>query len=712
MRKNVLALLFCALLFVGCTQQKADFPTVAEAAQRPPDIRIAQETSYIPQGQQEATLESMAAYRPFPGKYDAKELHKALSALPQMRYETPESGEEKIYLKEEYEFGGYWGEGYLPGYLTGGTISKAELDALIGELNRAQEARPLAEVLAPYGLTFRAMGKGVRDAITLPTLTEAEASGKIIAALEKLGHGVLYLTIDHLGEYGDERLHLVFCKAGEGYRFAAMDRVVDSGRGEHSAITAGDLLYFECDCEDAWGTGESCRLAKLFPLREGAYEYLAYPRERVDAHFAIETLEAMRLTGAETTANGGAHFMLECAFRYESVAMEYLHIDGLEYADFADTFKGSFTFHVFDDNDGKGMYTYAPDIGPRLSFARSEALREALRQRVALLLRAEDEAACWIGETMLEELNLEIEGYPYMTSSVLSARQAALPARAYMPQQNNGQRCYMEDAEQLPAASGTLAATDIPALTEALEEADIAAALQAAGLRLPDGFALPGAGPAEGPRNTVLRYENGDALVLEARIPKRREGERYTTLYLLFLRQGESYDFTTAYKRFAYTEPEPAVPARIFQAGPAYYLHGEDWNEWIIFTPGGGAASFRLSGGCALGNLPGAPVEYILEFVNAFAGENGALLCDVTVHYSYENYPVRLRFDLPLRLINEGDGRGFYSLDTNSQYFFGDILSVPYVRDIFSERLTLQAQSADRLARSAALECLRALAMD
>ncbi|MEA4969485.1 MAG: hypothetical protein VB051_03035 [Candidatus Pelethousia sp.] len=46
------------------------------------------------------------------------------------------------------------------------------------------------------------------------------------------------------------------------------------------------------------------------------------------------------------------------------------------------------------------------------------------------------------------------------------------------------------------------------------------------------------------------------------------------------------------------------------------------------------------------------------------------------LHYSCENHPIRLRFDLPMRLINEGDGRGFYSLDTNSQYFFGDILSL------------------------------------
>ncbi|MEA4969484.1 MAG: hypothetical protein VB051_03030 [Candidatus Pelethousia sp.] len=49
----------------------------------------------------------MAAYRPFPGEYDAEEVREALCALPEMRYETPQNGTEKVYLKEEDEFGGY-----------------------------------------------------------------------------------------------------------------------------------------------------------------------------------------------------------------------------------------------------------------------------------------------------------------------------------------------------------------------------------------------------------------------------------------------------------------------------------------------------------------------------------------------------------------------------------------------------------------------------
>lgn len=551
--KRTAALLLCVLLFSSCAKPELPAAQVPQAGLQSPQSSpqattepapdaggiIAWGGDYTPEEDVHwsTDVEWLAPYRVYPGEYDEAQLRQALDALAPLHIETPQDGPEKLYFRDR----GYIG----PGYLTAGSLDKNGLNALVKDLDQAPEGKTLREVLSAYGLSYQTLGGAESEELPL----EEPWSGKPYeATLEELHPKVVCVTLAPPRIARNEMGHLLFYKEAGSYRFAALAWIGLEERGRDRVIENGGVLYFTCSCADGWGTGAYSNYERLYSLQEGVSSYVQYARSGYDCPLNIMETVELRLRRAEPPKEGGAHFVIEGSFAYAGY-------DGFTHPDFERALKGTLAFHVYDDQDGKGFYTYAQDFGTSFALRLSKDLARALEARIALMLRARDETVALLAENLLWESAAHLPDYPDKTPEELNSLLEAQREKEYTPQEGSG-RYYLEPRH------------------------------------LPDG------------------------------------------------------------------------------------------------------------GGCTLGSLPGRPVNYYVVPAETSQSGGGAAL---SFRVNYTHYATGVAFDLPLALYDDGDGKGLYSLDPNSRYYFTDILQIPYAREQFEAQLALMAQSANRHTRATAL---------
>lgn len=475
MRKAAALVMLCAMFLAACAGQPTLPENVAvqaeEAGATPPvkmqreDITVAQGGPYSSNQEVGRAFDWLAEHRALPAEYNASELNKALDALPKIHIETPQNGNEKIYLRDNPG---------RAGFLTSGKLTKDGIKALVDEIQRAKAGQTLQETLAKFGLTYESLQQNSDSA--LPLFHEIEEL-PYIAAMQELSRDVLAVTIEPPNLYRNAICHLVFRKEKDAYRFAAMYVPIVESKGYDMVLGEGDQLYFLCRCDTGWGTGAYSNYASILSLQEGAHEILWYQMEGFDCPWGISENLELNLPDIEKMPDGGLHFTMQGKFWYEN----YYDVN---YTGFSDTFQGTCTWHVFDGCDGKGFYTYAKDMTVYFFLSQSEQLKKGLLQRISYMLRAEDEEVCLLAENFLWERNAAVEGYPYKTRSEINDLQSKLEEKAYEPQQVSGQRFYIGNAAPLPTADGALTREAVLSLEQTLKKPgiDIGEAIKASGL--------------------------------------------------------------------------------------------------------------------------------------------------------------------------------------------------------------------------------------
>ncbi|MCE5236771.1 MAG: hypothetical protein LLF87_12075 [Eubacteriales bacterium] len=699
MKRAVLVLLCVVFLSACAAPQSVPAPSTTEApitaspaASPPEDVYVSMGGEYVASLDVLPPEDLPRVDRPFPGKWGDEELRAKLGALPPIHLETPQTGDEKLYFKERE---------VNEDYLTEGTLTKEGLNALVKALGSASPGQMLKATLEGYGLTFQVMRNAWRE--DFPLFAEW-ASFPCRATLRKMEKGVYLVTVGPANPSREDVCHLVFCKENGAYRFAAMcTSGLESAEYRDSVVSVNGLSYFVCNCGIGWGTGTYVRYLTVCPLQAGGYGRLWYQSDGYDCPWGLCENLAIGAPEAEPAENGGAHLIIEGTFSYENYSE-------LRFEGFENIFCGTFTAHVYDDGDGEGLYMYAGDIGLNFGLYNAEGLKAPFAERAALMLEAQNDEACLLAENFVWERNLSPQGYPYLSNGAAYERGEAIREKPYTEKAGVGEKYYVGNGAPLPEASGSISAAALAALETELSnfDADAAEAVKAAGLTLPAGTAFPKSTQTADQRwpgfKRLVRYEMGDALALELRAPD-AENSMFDSLVLMFLRSGENYTFLTAFPRRGYVyEEADAGRAEICEVNGLNYLYVSD--TWTPFLKGGATTKFRTSGGCKLNGVSGAPLSYSLTASPETLEEEKLQTLAIQVRYEMY-YEAGVWFEIPLRLYNDGDGKGFYSLDANSAYLFTDILSVPYARDQIESQLRLRSESSNRSTRTVAAALLK-----
>lgn len=707
MKMRFAVMLLCVMFLFGCAApplQEVDVPGQSEAAPteapQAKGVEVFQGSSYRPLDMPEQ--EDMAwlrAYRALPAAYDDAALQAALSALPPLYIETPQSGSEKFYMRDDPA---------RRGYLTSGTLTYADLQALAAGIKSAQKGQVLQDVLSPFGLAYE--NPGMDMAFALPVYDE-HTDAPYVAELEALHEQVLIMNVTPSDFYRRQLYQLLFQKEGDLYRFAAMVLPsVDSGARDDRVIGEQGGYYVVCGCDTGWGTGVYTKNATVVSLREGEYAHVFYQLDGYDSMWEICENLAIREPILERTAHGGLHFTLQGAFSYEGLSV----FDSDTYMDeIFQTLQGTCTFHVYDDADGRGFYTYAEDMGTSFYLNQSAALQAALKARIALMMQAENEEISLFAENFLWTINATLDALPLAARNACNTQQQASAETVYTPALGT-QKFYIGNAP-VASGSGTLTAQALSGLEQALLDVQtpVEAAIGDAGLLLPDGFSLQDTAP--GVEREVLHHQQGDAHIVELRMQDAYDPYYVQSCSLLFLKQADTYAFITAVNRTT------SVGADEDEHGPyltriagTYYLHTREWAQeedgvdtftqdvWVPFEKEGTATRLRLSGGCALGNEAGRSLHFYWNDITYHAYTEGMPVMKAVIYYYH--YPTSISFRIPIELYH--DGEGFYSLDANTRHSVSDVLAVPYAKEQIQGQLSIQANCMKRYHRAMAIEFL------
>lgn len=265
----------------------------------------------------------------------------------------------------------------------------------------------LEEVMEPFHLRYRKSGKEAKPVVWEEGYLEIQRA-------EYMESRVVVLTVDYddgLGSTPNEMLHLFFVREEETgeYGFAAMQHglyATSKIPAENDRlIAAGGALYYTCHCAMENDHPYYHRLISVLPLQNGTPRFFISEDWHVQPPYdhLIRGYYAIDCEPPAMLEDGRVRIKLQCT-------IQYTHDDPSAarslYRFCEDNLRFQFSLYLYDDLDGKGFYSYDPDLSAFFSpiYARYPYVREGLKEKlIAIAQSAVDEPFRGAAEAVLNE---------------------------------------------------------------------------------------------------------------------------------------------------------------------------------------------------------------------------------------------------------------------------------------------------------------------